>query len=591
MLTRVGEPRAARLAVAWLVIGLLLASMVGVPFALYVWGKQIRNRLAFEVAPFELVLERTGRAMAVRERTLRAYLYEPTPERFAHWQESRVVLDEALAEARRMATAHEPEMVDDVAELVELAAAWEETAADVVARAAMDRMGALGVSARPGPVYDSFQGALGTAQSEIEATKDQLVADMGVADDARAAMPLLLALLSIPVMVYTARLSSNVLTLLAVARGEQQRLAAILEHMVDPVLVTDREGKVTLLNPAARSVLAMHPGDRIGSLGPRLRRALRAESIEPAAMLDAIARADAIAETEAVVEVDGDAIPVSISSAPIRVDRDPIGAVTVLRDLTDRVRYEEKRLEADRFQSLGAMAERIAHDFGNYLEAASAATVMLEKPSAADPAKRSRWIGIIRATFEEGRSVLAGLRTLSFVGHEPRLTPVVLESVVDRAVDVARLARRDAQRIEIERELAGRTPVRASEQDLARAIVNIVVNAIDAMPYGGRIDVRCEADDHRARIVVRDQGVGIAPEDMQRIFDMYYTTKGERGSGMGLSLAREVLRVHGGDIRVESAPGAGTTFVLELPRVQDHEIPARDPAGPDDQDTRMEATS
>src|SRR5688572_32784546 len=104
MLTGVGEPRAARLAVAWLVIGLLLASMVGVPFVLYLWGKQIRNRLAFEVAPLELVLERTGRAMAVRERTLRAYLYEPTPERFAHWQESRVVLDEALArsEERRV---------------------------------------------------------------------------------------------------------------------------------------------------------------------------------------------------------------------------------------------------------------------------------------------------------------------------------------------------------------------------------------------------------------------------------------------------------------------------------------------------------
>ena len=98
-----------------------------------------------------------------------------------------------------------------------------------------------------------------------------------------------------------------------------------------------------------------------------------------------------------------------------------------------------------------------------------------------------------------------------------------------------------------------------------RALVNVLVNAIDATSAGGRVDVSACVEDGCVRLAIRDSGVGIPPEDHERIFDMYFTTKGARGSGMGLALAREVVHLHGGEIDLESAPGVGSTFTVVLP--------------------------
>ncbi|AKF10187.1 two-component system sensor histidine kinase NtrB [Sandaracinus amylolyticus] len=559
--------RAAQLGLSWVAISVVVALMVLVPYVLYLRGRAIRNRLTFEVGAMELAVERASRAMAERERALRAFLYRPDERRLHDHASAAIALRAALDSVEAIAATDDAAWRRDVARLRALEGAWEHASRDLVERAARGERDLLDDpdTARPGPVYAEFQAVAATLLGALDAEKRSLVAAMSGADDARLAMPFALALLGLPILVYVGRLSVDVIRLLAIARAEQERLARVLEHMVDPVLVTDRRGTITLANPAARSLLGAHDGAPVSALADRLR-----DSERGTAILSAIAGAEPLAAAEVEITSGTEERWVSVSSAPIAVRRDVVGAVTVLRDLSDRVRYEQERLKTERFHALGAMAERLAHDFGNYLEAASGAAAMLERPSAADPAKRSRWVRLIRTTIDEGRNVLAGLRTLSFISYRsPRFTSVELHGVVSRALDVARLARPDAGAIELSDEVPPGLRVPASESDLVRALVNVLVNAIDATASGGRVDVAARVEDGNVRLAIRDTGVGIPPEDHERIFDMYFTTKGARGSGMGLALAREVVHLHGGDILLESAPGAGSTFTVVLPLAHD----------------------
>jgi signal transduction histidine kinase len=100
---------------------------------------------------------------------------------------------------------------------------------------------------------------------------------------------------------------------------------------------------------------------------------------------------------------------------------------------------------------------------------------------------------------------------------------------------------------------------------LRQAILNLALNACQAMPDGGTLRISCDTGRHRqARIVVADSGIGIEPQHLQRIFDLYFTTK-ERGSGIGLSMVYRTVQMHDGDIEVQSTPGKGTSFTILLP--------------------------
>jgi signal transduction histidine kinase len=104
---------------------------------------------------------------------------------------------------------------------------------------------------------------------------------------------------------------------------------------------------------------------------------------------------------------------------------------------------------------------------------------------------------------------------------------------------------------------------------MRQALLNLAINACQAMPDGGTLRMTsARARDSRVQITVSDTGVGIKPEDLNRIFDLYFTTK-ERGSGIGLSLVYRIIQMHDGEVEVESAPGRGTTFKLVVPRATD----------------------
>jgi two-component system phosphate regulon sensor histidine kinase PhoR len=148
-------------------------------------------------------------------------------------------------------------------------------------------------------------------------------------------------------------------------------------------------------------------------------------------------------------------------------------------------------------------------------------------------------------------------------------------------VDLVRLLRQivqdnlgaaDEKQIDLTLKLAPKVPkVRGDKQRLSVLITNLIGNAIKYTPEGGHVDVTLEVREHCIEVTIADSGIGIGPEDQAHVFEKFYRAAGEQvqavaGTGLGLAIAREVARLHGGDIRLESEPGNGSTFVVELPR-------------------------
>jgi PAS domain S-box-containing protein len=258
-----------------------------------------------------------------------------------------------------------------------------------------------------------------------------------------------------------------------------------------------------------------------------------------------------------------------------------IGLIGAARDVTDRKRAEaelqaaEQRLQqADRLESVGRLAGGVAHDFNNLLTVILGGSERLRDDLAAGRAASREEVDQIQAAGERARDLTRQL--LSFARRQDTaLVPLDLNEVV-RGSEVL-LRRIIGEDVEVGTSLdPGLWPVLGDLGQLEQVIVNLAANARDAMPRGGRLTLATRnapaspgqgpAGD-RVELLVRDTGVGMSPEVKAHLFEPFFTTKElGRGTGLGLATVHGIVTQAGGQVRVESAPGAGTTFELSLPR-------------------------
>ena len=252
-------------------------------------------------------------------------------------------------------------------------------------------------------------------------------------------------------------------------------------------------------------------------------------------------------------------------------------------DVTERLHAERERerLElqlqrAQRLESVGALAGGVAHDFNNLLTAILGAAEL----ASADPAEVEESVETIREAALRARELTRQL--LSFARHEPlERRTVDLRDLVGRLGPILR--RILPSRIDLVMHAAGEPAhVLGDPSQLEQIVMNLAMNARDALPSEGRIDVGVvnavlEPDDPIVtlssieagpviRLSVSDSGTGMAPEVLERVFDPFFTTKAEGvGTGLGLSIVHGTVRRHGGWVRAESTPGLGTTFLIDFP--------------------------
>ena len=240
--------------------------------------------------------------------------------------------------------------------------------------------------------------------------------------------------------------------------------------------------------------------------------------------------------------------------------------ILVVHDLTDRVAMENALKEKDRLAALGMLAAGVAHEVNTPITGISSYAQMLLSETAESDPHYEILKKVERQTFRAARIVNNLLEFARNRQNERR--PVALQPLLSESIDLLgdRLGRRH-----IELQFAPpseKIVVLGSDGELQQVFTNLLLNAVDAMvETGGRLTVGIEADDDWARVRIADTGPGIPPERLEKIFQPFFSTKlASGGTGLGLSISYDIVRRHGGSLRVESQPGAGACFVVELPK-------------------------
>ena len=354
----------------------------------------------------------------------------------------------------------------------------------------------------------------------------------------------------------------------------EQRLRRIFEHVGDALFITDDSGRIIDANPAACALTAVALDELRGR---DMRAVLGAEpASEPLTQLRGELR---------VKSQNGEQRTVDARSAAFA----PGLVVHTLRDLTHQRRLEEELHHSQKMDAIGQLAGGVAHDFNNLLTVISSYTsFLLDSFDAADP-RREDAMEVKQAATRAAqltRQLLAFSRKQVI---QPRT--LLLNSVV---VETEKMLRRlIGEDVELVTELApDLEPVRADGGQLEQVLMNLVVNARDAMPQGGRLSITtanvhlspATARQHAglppgeyAVLAVSDTGTGIPPEVQRHIFEPFFTTKeAGKGTGLGLSTVYGIVKQAGGEISLASEVGRGTTFRIYLPRI--------DTASPDNEE-------
>ena len=277
-------------------------------------------------------------------------------------------------------------------------------------------------------------------------------------------------------------------------------------------------------------------------------------------------------------------VPVLLHFLPVRLPGLEPGHYPV--SLTGEVLREPASWAAEqtrrrRMEMLGRMAMGVAHDFNNLLTAVLGHAELLRSDlaklgSGAEPVDHLR---MLERAAEDGAALVRKIQQYIRNEKAERAEPVSLHEIAEEVLTLTRPywhnePRRRGIAIRVRRDLRPVPPILGAPTELREVLVNLVLNAVQAMPAGGTLVLATRRRDARAaEVTVSDTGVGMTENVRRRIFEPLYTTKGSGGTGMGLTMSQGIVQEHSGRIEVESAPGRGTVFRLVFPFATDHPAP------------------
>jgi PAS domain S-box-containing protein len=262
---------------------------------------------------------------------------------------------------------------------------------------------------------------------------------------------------------------------------------------------------------------------------------------------------------------------VSTTKSPLRdVKGKIVGTFGITRDITEHKQLEEQLRQSQKMEAVGQLAGGVAHDFNNLLTVILGhGSLLLQQTQPGDPIHEG--IRIIRATAERAAALTRQLLAFS---RKQLLMPVVLNlnAIVSELAPMLR--RLIGEDIRLHTDLAENIDtIKADRHQLEQVLVNLVVNARDAMPTGGLLTIQTHQEHEHVILTVRDTGHGMDEHTRAHLFEPFFTTKEVgKGTGLGLATVYGIVQQSGGSITVDSAPGEGATFRIELPRVASSEV-------------------
>jgi PAS domain S-box-containing protein len=277
-------------------------------------------------------------------------------------------------------------------------------------------------------------------------------------------------------------------------------------------------------------------------------------------------------ESEAVTRT-GERIPFEFHSRLIEFQRKP-AILSVARDLSARKRMEETLIRTERLSAVGEMAAGVAHNFNNLLQMMlGAGEAALRKMDAGEIRKSREALKTLIEACQRGSDIVRRIKDFTLARSESIEAGSVFDlgELVDEAVQLTRPlwsnpVDPNKYTLNFTRPLGAL--VEGNPSEIYEVLVNTIKNALEAMPDGGRLSIMPIVENGRVSLSISDTGVGIAEENLQRLFQPFFTTKGLKSSGLGLSSSYGIIRKHRGEMTVDSRPGQGATFTISLPRAK-----------------------
>jgi two-component system, NtrC family, sensor kinase len=261
----------------------------------------------------------------------------------------------------------------------------------------------------------------------------------------------------------------------------------------------------------------------------------------------------------------GRALIVNLSTVPLLgKDDQVIGRLLIMHDLTDRVELEDQLVQAEKLSSIGVLAAGVAHEVNTPLAVITSQLQMLMRQLPSDDPHAPVLDKVVKQGFRASE-IINNLLKFSRVSGSERVELELNKIIHETLSLVAPMMR--AAKISVQTDLDSDLPsIHGNAGKLQQVFMNLIMNARDAMPYGGELTVATSTVDSTVCVEIADNGVGISPENLRKIFDPFFTTKAtNRGTGLGLAVSYGIIREHSGKIFVDSAVGCGATFRLEFP--------------------------
>ena len=249
--------------------------------------------------------------------------------------------------------------------------------------------------------------------------------------------------------------------------------------------------------------------------------------------------------------------------------------------IAEQERIREQYAQIEKLSALGELASGVAHDFNNTLAGILGRAQLLMR-SAHDPEKVRRGLEIIARAAEDGAHTVKRIQDFARQRRDHDFRPVSVDQLLLDVREITRPRWKDSAaaagvQITLDLRLRSSATVLGDGSELREVLVNMIFNAVDAMPRGGRLTLTSDEEGGRVVLSVGDTGMGMSPEVSAKVFDPFFTTKGKAGMGLGLSVSYGIIRRHEGRVEVESEVGRGTTFRILLPAAGHVPAPAVEP--------------
>jgi len=358
--------------------------------------------------------------------------------------------------------------------------------------------------------------------------------------------------------IVSARDISNLRRAEAEAIAHKSFMASIGDNSPDEIYALDKDQRISWVNNRAElGYPAMLLGQRfIDFMAPESRGKIEEVLYCALAGDEAQAEVRAMRANESTRDVEAHA-------SPLWREGEVDGLLVFLRDITERKRTQELISQSDKLRAVGELAAGLAHNLNNSLTVIKGRAQLLQMQATDQTALKS--LSVINDAVEDGSKTLR--RILDFARRDSthEFGPVELGNLITSSVEIARPKWHGKSGIEVRIEADEPIHVNGDLAELREVILNLIFNAVDAMPKGGLIEMGSRAETDTGCFWVADTGCGMSPEIAARIFEPFFTTKGSHGTGLGLSASHGIISRHNGEIVVVSEVGEGTRFEVRLP--------------------------